>query len=47
VLRTIELSLVSEHSQHADAIAMAGRFDEEVMLERYIAGREFTVGILD
>mgnify|MGYP003344892136 CR=1 FL=1 len=29
------------------AIALAGQYDREVMLERYIAGRELTVGILD
>ena len=30
-----------------DAIDEALRFDDEVMLERFIPGREFTVGVLE
>ena len=44
---TIGLSLVRSHSELPSAVAKAGRFDQEVMLETYVAGREFTVGILD
>ena len=44
---TIGLSLVRERSELAAAIEKAGKFDQEVMLETYIAGREFTVGILN
>ena len=28
-------------------LPLAARFDDEVMLEKYIPGREFTVGIID
>jgi D-alanine-D-alanine ligase len=43
---TVGLSLVRDASAIADAVALAGRFDREVMLERFIGGRELTVGIL-
>jgi D-alanine-D-alanine ligase len=44
---TVGLSVVREPAQLHAAIDQALRFDDEVMLERFIAGREFTVGILD
>jgi D-alanine-D-alanine ligase len=44
---TVGLTLVKTPAELAAAIALAGDFDAEVMLERYIAGRELTVGILD
>lgn len=44
---TVGLSVVREPGQLAGAIAAAMEFDDEVMVERFIAGREFTVGILD
>jgi D-alanine-D-alanine ligase len=44
---TVGLTLVKTPAELAAAIALAGGFDAEVMLERYIAGRELTVGILD
>jgi D-alanine-D-alanine ligase len=44
---TVGLSLVREPAGLADAIAVAARFDTEVMVERYVPGRELTVGILD
>jgi D-alanine-D-alanine ligase len=44
---TVGLTLVKAPAELDAAIALAGRFDREVMLERYIAGRELTVGILD
>jgi D-alanine-D-alanine ligase len=44
---TVGLSLVHEARQLSGAIALANGFDDEVMIERFIAGREFTVGILD
>jgi D-alanine-D-alanine ligase len=44
---TVGLTLVQAAAQLPAAIELAGRFDGEVMLERYIAGRELTVGILD
>ena len=31
----------------ADALAFADRFDSEVMVERFIPGRELTVGVVE
>jgi D-alanine-D-alanine ligase len=44
---TVGLTLVESPAELDAAIATAARFDREVMIERYIAGRELTVGILD
>ena len=44
---TVGLSVVREPAQLQDAINRALRFDDEVMLERFIPGREFTVGVLE
>jgi D-alanine-D-alanine ligase len=44
---TVGLSLVREAGGLAAAIAVARGFDDEVMVEKFIAGREFTVGILE
>ena len=44
---TVGLSLVSEADGLEAAIAASRVFDDKVMLERYIPGRELTVGILD
>ena len=44
---TVGLSVVRDPAQLQDAIDRALRFDDEVMLERFIAGREFTVGVLE
>jgi D-alanine-D-alanine ligase len=43
---TVGLSVVREPAQLAPAIERAQRYDREVMIERFVAGREFTVGIL-
>ncbi|MFN8570455.1 MAG: D-alanine--D-alanine ligase [Gemmatimonadaceae bacterium] len=43
---TVGLSLVREPNDLQPAIVMANAFDDEVMIERFIAGRELTVGIL-
>jgi len=43
---TVGLSVVKKAGELAAAIAEAFRFDDEVMIERFIAGRELTVGIL-
>ena len=44
---TVGLSIVrSPETLHA-AVAFAGQYDDEVMLEAFIPGRELTVGILD
>ena len=43
---TVGLSIVREAGQLWDAIDEAAKFDDEVMVEQFIAGRELTVGIL-
>ncbi len=44
---TVGLSVVRAADALAGAIQAAAAFDDEVMIERFIPGREFTVGILD
>jgi D-alanine-D-alanine ligase len=44
---TVGLSVVREPEHLQAAIDQAFQFDDEVMLERFIPGREFTVGMLD
>ena len=44
---TVGLTLVETAAELEPAIDLAAQFDAEVMLERYVAGRELTVGILD
>ena len=44
---TVGLTVVRHAADLAAAITVAGSFDDEVMVEKFIAGREFTVGVLD
>ena len=44
---TVGLTLVRTPPELDAALELAGRFDSQVMLERFIDGRELTVGILD
>lgn len=44
---SIGLSIVDKKEDTERAVAGAFKFDERVVLERYIPGRELTVGILD
>ena len=44
---TVGLTVVREPSQLQAAIERAGVYDSEIMLEAFIAGREFTVGVLE
>jgi D-alanine-D-alanine ligase len=44
---TVGLTLVRRAADLQPAIDSAGQFDDEVMVERYVEGREFTVGILE
>jgi D-alanine-D-alanine ligase len=44
---TVGLTLVKTPAELDAALELAGGFDSQVMLERYIEGREITVGILD
>ncbi len=43
---TVGLSIVREQTELEGAIQEAFRFDDEVMIERFVPGRELTVGIL-
>lgn len=43
---TVGLSMVKRREELETALAEAARFDDEVMLEKFVPGREFTVGIL-
>jgi D-alanine-D-alanine ligase len=43
---TVGLSIVKESRDLARAITEAFRYDDEVMVERFVPGRELTVGIL-
>ncbi len=44
---TVGLTVVREACDLDDAIALAYSYDDEVMIEKFIAGREFTVGVLN
>ncbi|ASL49061.1 D-alanine--D-alanine ligase (plasmid) [Burkholderia sp. AD24] len=44
---TVGLSIVLDAAKLNAAVEHAFRFDTEVLVEQFIAGREFTVGILD
>ena len=44
---SIGLSIVKERGLLPDAISRAFQYGERIILEKYIAGRELTVGILD
>jgi D-alanine-D-alanine ligase len=44
---TVGLTVVRDAARLAAAIELAHRYDDEVMIEKFVAGREFTVGILD
>lgn len=43
---TVGLSIVKRREELAGAIAEAFQYDDEVMIEQFVAGRELTVGIL-
>lgn len=43
---TVGLSLVADAGGLDSAIELASRFDSQVLIERYVPGRELTVGIL-
>jgi D-alanine-D-alanine ligase len=44
---TVGLTLARARAEIETAVRLARRYDSEVMLERYLPGREFTVGVLD
>ena len=43
---SVGLSVVRDPAKLAPAIAKAAKYDDEIMVEQFIAGRELTVGIL-
>lgn len=43
---TVGLTVVGSHPEVRSAVETARRFDDEVMLERFIPGRELTCGVL-
>jgi len=43
---TVGLTLVKHEADLAAAIAEAARWDDEIMVERFVPGRELTVGVL-
>jgi D-alanine-D-alanine ligase len=43
---TVGLSIVREPGELAEAVLQAFQYDDEVMIERFVPGRELTVGIL-
>lgn len=44
---TVGLSLVREQGKMVEALELAARYDDEVMVEAFVPGRELTVGILN
>ncbi|HME46205.1 MAG TPA: D-alanine--D-alanine ligase [Syntrophorhabdales bacterium] len=44
---TIGISIVKEEKEKQDALARAFRFDNKLVVEKYVEGREITVGIVN
>lgn len=44
---TVGLTIVRRQEELATAVQLARAYDQDVMLERFVPGREYTVGILD
>jgi D-alanine-D-alanine ligase len=44
---TVGLSVVKRASEYEAALTLARQYDDEVMIERFVPGRELTVGILE
>jgi D-alanine-D-alanine ligase len=44
---TVGLSVVKDPKQYEAAVGLARQYDDEVMIERFVPGRELTVGILE
>ena len=44
---TVGLTVVKKPNEFEAAVALAGQFDDEVMVEQFVPGRELTVGILE
>ena len=44
---TVGLTVVKGPGDYEEAVALARRYDDEVMIERFVPGRELTVGVLE
>jgi D-alanine-D-alanine ligase len=44
---TVGLSVVKKAAEYETAVALARQYDDEVMIEEFVPGRELTVGILE
>jgi len=44
---SVGMSLVSDQEALEEALFLAGRYEERVLIEEYLEGRELTVGVLD
>jgi D-alanine-D-alanine ligase len=44
---TVGLSVVKRPDEYEQAVALARQYDDEVMIERFVPGRELTVGVLE
>ena len=44
---TVGLTVVKRGEEYDEAVTLARRYDDEVMVERFVPGRELTVGVLD
>src|SRR5262245_16975734 len=44
---TVGLSVVKQQGEFDEAVALARQYDDEVMVERFVPGRELTVGVLE
>lgn len=44
---TVGLTVVRRPEEYDQAVTLAGQYDDEVMIERFVPGRELTVGVLE
>ena len=44
---TVGLTVVKQSGDYQAAVALARQYDDEVMIERFVPGRELTVGVLE
>jgi D-alanine-D-alanine ligase len=44
---TVGLTVVKKAAEYEPAVALARQYDDEVMIERFVPGRELTVGVLE
>lgn len=44
---SVGTSIVTDATQYADALALAFRYEADVIVETYVKGRELTVGVMD